>query len=88
MKINDYILKEDVIKLTDDEYKSFRRYLRFLGFSVHGGYGRKFSSHSVTRSLVLDFEGDLVWSNKIGDGKRITLEEVYILLALGDFHED
>lgn len=86
MNIWDYVLTEDVLSLTDEEYESFRNYLRFVGHRVKDRYGSKHNAH--TRNCVLlDHAGDLVWSmkavNSSKGGNRIPLEEVKRMASLG-----
>ena len=86
MNIWDYVLAEDVLSLTDEEYESFRNYLKFLGYRVKEQYGSKSVGHRYN-DLMLCNDGDLVWSisghTSNAGGNRISLEEVKRMASLG-----
>ena len=86
MNIWDYVLVEDVLSLTDEEYESFRNYMRFLGFRVKQQFGSKSVGHRYNELMLYD-DGDLAWSKTENTtdagGNRIPLEEVKRMAALG-----
>lgn len=84
MKINDYILKEDILQLTKEEYEGFRNYLRFIGFQISEQYGKAEDLFNDYRNqvVILYDDGDLVWSHRISRGDRITVEEVRRMASL------
>lgn len=79
MKINDYILSEDVKHLTDEEFQAYRHYLRLLGYRVSDLFGNRgeldleLYAHA---HLYMLRDGDLCWCYDIPKGNRITLEEI------------
>lgn len=79
MKINDYILSEDVKQLTDEEFQAYRQYLRLLGYRVSDLFGNRGELELdlyANAHLYLFSDGDLGWFYDIPKGNRITLEEV------------
>lgn len=87
MKHLDYVTEDDIFELSDQEYESFRAYLRFIGHNIHPQLGvRRVKIESV---LVL-YNGDLVWSVPHEPGfftNRISLDEVKRMAALGTYYE-
>ena len=82
MNTDDYILKEDVTKLTEDEFNNFRNYLRLTGFTVDGRYSDLSFARYKVCCLVMDTDGDLVWETAIPNGNQITLEEIRRMIKL------
>lgn len=86
MNIWDYIEYDDAQALNDEEFESFRNYLKFLGHRVLDDTGRKNWKY-CTHALTLDDDGDLVWlyldGLSHGSGSRIPLEEVKRMTAFG-----
>lgn len=87
MNIWDYIHLDDAKQLTDEEFESFRNYLRILGYRIHETFGRGAAALDEGISLALDRDTDLYWYNteslKIKGGKRIPLTEVKRMAQLG-----
>ena len=84
MNVNDYILKEDVYKLSADEWASFRQYLKLIGFRIDDSYGcgnPRRRGHAMC--AFIDPDGDLMWANYITSGKQITIDEVRKMAQLG-----
>lgn len=89
MNIYDYITRDDLLQLTDEEYESFRNYLKFMGHRVSDEYGSRFSEagQHVINCVMLYRDGDLGWADRdfvgMRGGNRIPLEEVKRMASLG-----
>ena len=89
MNVYDYITRDDLLQLTDDEYESFRNYLKFMGHRVSDEYGsRYFDPGQCTIDCVMLYsDGDLDWVGrdfvKRRNGDRIPIEEVKRMAQLG-----
>ncbi len=61
MKIGDYITRQDVEELTDEQWDKFRTYLKECGYTINSTFGNKsaFAPHALC--IVLDDDGDLTW---------------------------
>ena len=89
MNVNDYITRDDLLQLTDEEYESFRNYLKFMGHRVSDEYGSRYNAprlHTID-CVMLYSDGDLGWANhgsvERRNGDRIPLEEVKRMASLG-----
>lgn len=83
----DYIKYEDVGALTDEEYASFRNYLKFIGNRVDDKFGMRNDEFHGCVLHMNDF-GNLTWllsTVLLEDkgGTKISLEEVKRMAALG-----
>lgn len=81
MKIGDYITRQDVEELTDEQWDKFRTYLKECGYTINSTFGNKsvFATHA--NHIVLDDDGDLTWcpciaktTNRIT--KKLVLEAI------------
>ena len=81
MKIGDYITRQDVVELTDEQWDKFRTYLKECGYTINSTFGNKsaFAPHAIC--IVLDDDGDLTWrpcfvktTNRIT--KKLVLEAI------------
>lgn len=83
----DYITEDDIFELSDQEYESFRTYLRFIGYTIIPRLGcRKIK---LGRVLIL-YHGNLIWTSTNKQdyfNNRISLEEVKRMAALGMYYE-
>lgn len=87
MNHHDYITEDDIFQLSDQEYESFRAYLRFIGHPLTPRL--RFQSAKLGRVMVL-CHGNLIWtsSNKQNYfNNRISLEEVKRMAKMGMYHE-
>lgn len=77
MKLNDYITIADVKKLSSDQWKQFRSYLRSHDYRVDDGYGHHSPSYNNKWCVILDDDGDLRWVEEpANQTQRITYEQI------------
>ena len=88
MNVWDYVTGDDVHMLSDEEYESFRNYLRLMGHRIETMFGiRKCITDDPMMALTLDSDTDLYWGSTRAaterGGNRISLEEVKRMASLG-----
>lgn len=89
MNVYDYITRDVLLQLTDEEYESFRNYLKFMGHRVSDDYGSRYyvPSQHIINCVMLYSDGDLGWADRDfverHNGNRIPLEDVKRMAQLG-----
>ncbi len=77
MKINDYVRKCDVYRLTGTQWEQFRKYLQSHGYRVDDDYGNYSPSYSDKWCIILNDDGDLSWVKEPNNQtQRITCEQI------------
>jgi len=74
MKPGDYIVAEDV--KDQETLNDIRSNVRALGYEVSHGLGYCITDYDGPRFLLLDEDGDLIWSLRCGLGRRWTPAEL------------
>ena len=81
----DYVLIEDILQMTHEEFNSFRNYLKIVGHNIGHRYGDYYEERDDL--VILWHDGDLVWADydcaEFHSGSRVPLEEVKRMAALG-----
>lgn len=91
MKLNDYVFKSDIEKLSKDQYESFTCYLRFVGvnnFIIYDDISTNFIRDDI---LIVGLKSNgrvsLLWSNLNTDpdaDNPIPYEEILNMVAIGE----
>ena len=87
MQPGDYILKKNI---TDEEtYNRIRDCVKKMGYPVSSMYGVWRANASPIRDkLLLDRDGDLMWSHNEGSGHEFTPQQIFAMVEDDEMKED
>ena len=91
MKLNDYVLRSDIEKLSKSQYQAFKCYLRFIGVDNFIIYDYIFTNFKRDDILIVGLKSNgrvsLLWSDLAIDpdaANPIPYEEILNMVRIGE----
>ena len=91
MKLNDYVLRSDIVNLSKEQYQAFTCYLRFIGVDNFIIYDYIFTNFKRDDILIVGLKSNgrvsLLWSDLAIDpdaANPIPYEEILNMVAIGE----